>query len=208
MDLILDTLKFSGNSAAGPDGVPFCAWRAVPELSAKLLFDCFAHVGAGKPVDTAWFNQNFGWFLPKTPDESFVLDGISHDAYLPSSTRPLSGSHTFVRHGRVLALTVVSKIQGRAIGLILRSALFFSGCPLVSFYGPHFFFGWRIGLILRCALFFSGRAIGLILRSALFFSGGPLVSFYGPHFFFGWRIGLILRCALFFSGGAFSLARS
>ena len=64
LDDILSTIKSSGNSCAGPDGITFAAWRAIPELSAKILFDVFKAIIAGQ-LPPRNFNVALLFLLPK-----------------------------------------------------------------------------------------------------------------------------------------------
>jgi hypothetical protein len=93
LDRVREGILRSKDSAVGPDGVPFIAWRQLVDVAAPVLLECFAHVGAGGHVDTGYWNQQFGWFLGKTP----TLFDDNVQAYRPQATRPLSGAHTIIR---------------------------------------------------------------------------------------------------------------
>ena len=95
MEDVLSTIKSSGNSCAGPDGISFAAWRAIPEFSAKVLFGVFRAISAGQPPPRN-FNKGLLFLLPKK------FTGLIAD------TRPLSVTNT---DNRILARTVAHKIM-------------------------------------------------------------------------------------------------
>ena len=72
-------LKKSGNSAPGPDGIPYGCWRAAPRWIQSLLYTCCSSwlQGAQLPVH---FNWSFLTLLPK----------IDATELKPKDTRPLS----------------------------------------------------------------------------------------------------------------------
>ena len=94
------SIKMSGNSAPGPDGIPFLAWRVLGPVAIDLLWDV-ARLLEGQDASTklqaAYYDEkkarphNFNLStlvcLPKAPAGS---DGDSGDFYDPEGTRPLS----------------------------------------------------------------------------------------------------------------------
>ena len=93
-------IRHSGNSAPGPDGVPFQAWRALGPLGASILFDvaqCFGHSQGNDELPGAFFdealdhphnyNESILVCLPKK-SSSTTPDGVN--AYVPANTRPLN----------------------------------------------------------------------------------------------------------------------
>ena len=76
-------LEGSGNSAPGPDGIPYGCWRAAPDWAKALLFTCcssWLH-GAALPAD---FNWAYLALLPKV-ERKHIAAG---------ETRPLSLGNT------------------------------------------------------------------------------------------------------------------
>ena len=100
LDDALQAVKISGNSAAGPNGIPYEAYKAVPDLSAKVLLDLTLDLLekgtaalSGSPIE---HNFNEAWLiaLGKTPS----IDDATHGPlFLPSDTRPLSIVNTYNR---------------------------------------------------------------------------------------------------------------
>ena len=84
-DLTLDHIKkailTSGNSAPGPDGLPFIAYRVTIDLSADILYRYAQHI-PDSPTDVANFNRSTLLLLPK------------NDSCLINDTRPLCINNT------------------------------------------------------------------------------------------------------------------
>ena len=83
-------LKVSPSSSPGPDGVPFSAWRAIPDVAIPLLkaaYEQLAHAGDSQRIatDIGQFNESTVVFLHKE---------MSGPVALPSDTRPLSVANT------------------------------------------------------------------------------------------------------------------
>ena len=79
-------LACAQHSAAGPDGIPYGAWRATYSVGSRVLFRVLAHLCAGNtPPDD--FNESLGIFPAKgtSDDDSALL--LKRAA---SDTRPLS----------------------------------------------------------------------------------------------------------------------
>lgn len=92
---ITRAIKESNNSAAGPDGIPFAAWRAVPEVAAVVLFNAFQALSRGQPPPPG-FNHGLLFLIPKK------FTGLVSD------TRPLSVTNT---DNRLLASAVAHTIM-------------------------------------------------------------------------------------------------
>ena len=101
-DDILSSIKKSNNSSPGPDGVSFAAWRAVPEFSAKILYDVFKAISMGQPPP-AGFNKGLLFLLPKK------FTGLISD------TRPISVTNT---DNRIIAAAIAHKIMPAVIDFI------------------------------------------------------------------------------------------
>ncbi len=83
-------IKSAGNSAPGPDGIPYLGYRAVPELAAEVLkglSDALLNPDVSKTLNLDDFNQAPLVLLPK---KATVEDPILGDAYAPKDLRPLS----------------------------------------------------------------------------------------------------------------------
>ena len=61
---ILSSIRSSNNSTPGPDGIPFAAWRAVPDLSAKVLFGVLDALVRGLTPPSG-FHHGCLFLLPK-----------------------------------------------------------------------------------------------------------------------------------------------
>jgi hypothetical protein len=97
---IQQALKDAGNSAPGPDGIPFSAWRACKELGLSVLHDvagalekgnaeaqlCAAYADVATEGDHH-YNLSTLVCLPKAPSGDDVEFG---EFYTPAGTRPLS----------------------------------------------------------------------------------------------------------------------
>ena len=85
-----DAIKYSNNSAPGPDGTPYLAWRCAGHLAAVVL-----HAAASQLQKynftlqelPRYFNASFLCCLPKKPSGHDPTEG---DYFKPSATRPLS----------------------------------------------------------------------------------------------------------------------
>ena len=66
LEAVLSSIRSSNNSTPGPDGIPFAAWRAAPDLSAPVL----------------GFNHGFLFLIPKK------------ETGLVADTRPISVTNT------------------------------------------------------------------------------------------------------------------
>jgi ribonuclease HI/exonuclease III len=81
----------SGNSAVGPDGIPFIAYRRTVDTSAKILFN-YANRLQGKPSNLSDFNRSTLLLIPKT------------ESTLIKDTRPLCINNT---DNRIIARALV-----------------------------------------------------------------------------------------------------
>ena len=85
-----DAIQYSNNSALGPDGTPYLAWRCAGHLAAVVL-----HAAASQLQEDNFtlqelprdFNASFLCCLPKKPSGHDPTEG---DYFKPSATRPLS----------------------------------------------------------------------------------------------------------------------
>ena len=91
LDHVSRSILSSGNSAPGPDGIPFIAYRVTVEHAARVLFAYALHL-RNSPSDLASFNASTLLLLPK---------GSSH---LVKDTRPLCISNT---DNRIVARALV-----------------------------------------------------------------------------------------------------
>ena len=102
----LDDVRFSiensSDSTAGPDGISFAAWRAVPDLAAPVLFGVLSAMTSGQPPPKD-FNVGLLFLLPK-----------KHTG-LVSDTRPISVTNT---DNRILAAAVARAIMPAVIDFI------------------------------------------------------------------------------------------
>ena len=91
-DQFLDMLGQTGNSAPGPDGIPYSCWRCAPRWIRSALYTCFSQWLDGRPLPTS-FNYSFLALIPKT------------DAVAPAATdtRPLSLGNT---DGKIFAMGI------------------------------------------------------------------------------------------------------
>jgi ribonuclease HI/exonuclease III len=99
---ILSSIRSANNSTPGPDGIPFAAWRAVPDLSAKVLSGVLDALVRGLTPPSG-FNHGFLFLLPKK------------DTGLVSDTRPISVTNT---DNRILAKTVARAIMPAVTALL------------------------------------------------------------------------------------------
>jgi len=95
LDSVLEAIAKSKNTAAGPDGIPFAAWRAAPDLAAPLLLGVLQAIFRGHNPPEG-FNHGLLFLLPKK------LTGLISD------TRPLSVTNT---DNRLLAACVARGIM-------------------------------------------------------------------------------------------------
>ena len=85
-------IDHSNNSAPGPDGIPFAAWRKLGPLAVSTLFDAFQDMTAeGGPERMAEqypdFNASLLLFLPKKASGTLEDGTVFYDA---DSVRPLN----------------------------------------------------------------------------------------------------------------------
>ena len=102
-DEFAKVLSKTGDTAPGPDGIPYAAWRGAPKEVTKLLFQAYTSwiQGAEVPDD---FNFAFLVLIPKgdhTEDHQLV-------ARAPGDTRPLSLSNS---DSKVLANALRATIE-------------------------------------------------------------------------------------------------
>ena len=102
VDLVTDIINRPNNSAPGPDGIPFAAWRAAPDLAAPLLLNVFDAIASGS-LPPEGFNHGLLYLLPKK------------DTGLLADTRPLSVTNT---DNRILAAVVARGIMPAVDALV------------------------------------------------------------------------------------------
>ena len=85
-------LKMSNNSAPGPDGIPYGAWRALGDVAVEVLFGAFSDLilPEGPEMlrrDYPDFNSSLLFFLPKKPSGA-TAHGVP--AFEAGGVRPLN----------------------------------------------------------------------------------------------------------------------
>lgn len=80
-----DIIMTRKDSACGPDGVPYSAYKAAGQVVWCILYRCYCDWIQGRPLPSH-FNDSWLWLLPKGNDSS--IPGARH----PKNTRPLSGT--------------------------------------------------------------------------------------------------------------------
>ena len=105
LDDIKKAILISNNSTPGPDGIPFAAWRAAPELAAPVLFNVYRAMSNGQPPPPG-FNKGVLFLLPKKPS------GLIAD------TRPLSVTNA---DNRIIAAAAAHKIMPAVLSFIEQS---------------------------------------------------------------------------------------
>lgn len=102
---IADAINASGNSCAGPDGIPFAAWRAIVKHAAPAL-----HLGlealAGGTLPPDGFNYGLLFLIPKK------------GTLLASDTRPISVTNA---DNRIMAKAVVAAITPALLSTLHHS---------------------------------------------------------------------------------------
>ena len=99
---LIESIKRTSNSCAGPDGISFAAWRAAPDLAAPILLAVLKALSAGQPPPVG-FNLGLLFLLPK-----------KHTG-LVADTRPLSVTNT---DNRILAAAVAHSIMPAVLQLV------------------------------------------------------------------------------------------
>ena len=102
---IKEAILKTGNTSAGPDGISFAAWRAVPDLAATLLHRVLETLSKGQAPPPG-FNYGLLYLLPKA------------DSGLASDTRPLSVTNT---ENRIIAAAVARSVMPAVLGLVEKS---------------------------------------------------------------------------------------
>jgi hypothetical protein len=102
LDEVLDSLTRTKNTAPGPDGIPFAAWRAAPDLAGQALLGALDLLLTGV-TPPAGFNHALLFLLPKKPTG------------LVTDTRPISITNT---DNRILASVVAHAIMPAVLELI------------------------------------------------------------------------------------------
>ena len=104
-----ESIKVSPNSAPGPDGIPFVAWRKLGPLALRILHSAISDLGCSDSTsrlqtfyfpDSGEFNMGLLVLLPKKPTG---VDPLLGEYFAPGDTRPLSIVNT---DNRILANAV------------------------------------------------------------------------------------------------------
>ena len=104
IDFIIDVINNTNDTAAGPDGIPFAAYRAVAELAAKVLHSAILGMMKGDHPSHS-FNAGILHLLPKKNTDRI------------EDTRPLVINNT---NNRIIAAVIQKSING-AIESILSN---------------------------------------------------------------------------------------
>lgn len=102
LESVLKAIRGTNNSTAGPDGIPFAAWRAAPDLAAPVLLAALNALFKGHAPPEG-FNHGLLFLLPKRATD------------IVSDTRPLSVTNT---DNRILASIVAHHIMKATAKLI------------------------------------------------------------------------------------------
>ena len=90
-----DAIKYCKDSAPGPDGIPYSAFKNYKQHSALIIYRiCSALISGQKPPEEMEFNYAHLICLPKAPIDK---DPIKGDVYSGATTRPLSLVNTYNR---------------------------------------------------------------------------------------------------------------
>jgi ribonuclease HI/exonuclease III len=101
LDSVRSAILRTRNTSPGPDGVPFAAWRSVPDLAAPVLFGALSLMKGDLPPKG--FNFGLLFLIPKK------------NTHLVSDTRPLSVTNT---DNRILARVMAGSIMKSVKNLI------------------------------------------------------------------------------------------
>ena len=135
---IKKAIQRSGNSAVGPDGIPYAAWRTLSDEAVPILVDALNELTGIKRVPVLDpnqvmdkycrdFNESLMVFLPKTPVPGSPSDS---PAYYPSAVRPLNVSNT---DNRILASAVRMAVEPKLGPLITnRQRGFIHGRSMIA----------------------------------------------------------------------------
>ena len=149
---IESAIRHSGNSAPGPDGIPFKAWRALGPLGVSIFYDvakCLEMDDAQSSLTAAYYditedgthhyNHSLLVCLPKK-STSATADGTK--AFTTSNTRPLSivncdnrivASAARSRWEQHLAPWILPRQQGFLPGRsILRNLIHFDTASIIT----------------------------------------------------------------------------
>ena len=99
VDDVINVILSTNNSCAGPDGVPFCAYRAVAEEVAPVFRDIIVALGSGV-LPPSGFNDGLLFLLSKK------------GTLTPVDTRPLSVTNTDNRIiAKIVIIAIVPAVQ-------------------------------------------------------------------------------------------------
>ena len=89
-------IRHSNNSAPGPDGIPFLAWRRAKDLSTQILYDAaqvmFSETGPdATAADYGYLNNSLLLFLPK---KASGTTPTGEGYYEAANVRPLNVTNT------------------------------------------------------------------------------------------------------------------
>jgi endonuclease/exonuclease/phosphatase family metal-dependent hydrolase len=103
-------LMAMGDSAPGPDGIPYIALQQAPEDIHRFLYSCYIDVLADNNLP-ANFNESYMIFLPKGEVDADVF----HTARTPDTTRPLNLSNTTAKLVAAALNRSLSKLASRTV---------------------------------------------------------------------------------------------
>jgi len=110
-------LKLSNNSAPGPDGIPYGAWRSLGDLAVTAIHDAFSGLSSdnGQELmqrDYPNFNESLLFFLKKKPVDA-TEDGV--EVYDPEGVRPLNVTNADNRLIASAVRLVIEPVLGNLI---------------------------------------------------------------------------------------------
>ena len=90
-DEIYNRLRFSKDSATGRDGIPYSAYKALPDITTEILCNTIGDMALQNPItNTLDLNEQLIWFAPKG---QYADDGTKCVRH-PANLRTIFGSNT------------------------------------------------------------------------------------------------------------------
>jgi hypothetical protein len=97
-------LRLTNNSAAGPDGIPYLAWRRIPSITLDVLWNVLQALLEGKSEELRHFSPGYNTgTLVCLPKKASAVGPQGQPAYTANQTRPLSLVNT---DNRIVANTL------------------------------------------------------------------------------------------------------
>ena len=86
----MQNIQVARNGAPGPNGIPYAAYRACPELSASVFSKAYSDLSSQSPQSNlSVFNESLVWFAPKG-----VVEGEGSSVVRsPANLRTIFGSN-------------------------------------------------------------------------------------------------------------------